>query len=338
MAIKASAAVEIQTLVDALAGDDDVRREAAIARLGIIGPRAVDRLIESYAATANRRTHTAILRALEGIGDVRSATLARSALGEGGDVAVAAAGVLKTVLASQHAATATGALDALVATSLDEKTDRRVRLAAFDALQDMPAEIRARVKQALEADVADDGQSIIRDVDVDSARLDLELAAVWSDAIAGHLPDSPEMLRDALDRRGASTPLNVLRRLIEAIREHETEDSAVSACWRAVRGAVHQTLALRGSRVALYDLRETIEAATAPLPTPFLTALHVIGDVSCLEPVAAAWGTAAQVGNEAGERWRQQLASAFRAIVEREKITKRHAVIKRVAAKWPGLV
>ena len=80
MAIKASAAVEIRTLVEALAGDDDVRREAAIARLGIIGPRAVDRLIESYTSSSNRRTHAAILRALEGIGDVRSAPLARTAL------------------------------------------------------------------------------------------------------------------------------------------------------------------------------------------------------------------------------------------------------------------
>jgi hypothetical protein len=334
MAIKASAAVEIRTLVDALAGDDDVRREAAIARLGIIGPRAVDRLIESYTSSSNRRTHAAILRALEGIGDVRSAPLARTALGEGGDVAVAAAGVLKTILASKHAPTAAGALDALVAASLDEQNDRRVRLAAFDALQDMPEGIRTRVKEALEARGTDAGDPITRNVDIDSARVE----AVWNDAVAGRLPDSPETLRDALNRRAASAPLNTLRRLIEAIRERETEDPALSASWRAVRGAVHQALALRGSRVALYDLRETTEAATEPLPMPFLTALHVVGDVSCLEAIATAWGAAARTSTEVGERWRQQLASAFSAIVEREKVTKRQPVLKRIAAKWPGLL
>lgn len=334
MAIKASAAVEIRTLVEALAGDDEVRREAAIARLGIIGPRAVDRLIESYATSSNRRTHAAILRALEGIGDVRSAPLARTALGEGGDVAVAAAGVLKTVLESKHAPTAGEALDALVAASLDERNDRRVRLAAFDALQDMPEEVRTQVKEALETRGANTGETISRDADIDSARVE----AVWSDAIAGRLPDSPEALREALTRRAASAPLNTLRRLIDATRERETENPSASASWRAVRGAAHQALALRGSRVALYDLRETTAAATEPLPMPFLTALHVVGDVSCLDAIATAWGAAARTKNEAGERWRQQLASAFRAIVEREKVTKRQPVMKRIAAKWPGLL
>ena len=105
----------------------------------------------------------------------------------------------------------------------------------------------------------------------------------------------------------------------------------------ALRGSLHQALAFRGSRVALYDLRETLEDAATPLPTSFLTALHVLGDASCLEPLAAAWGAAEPDRTAEGLRWRQQLASALRAIAQREKITKRHAVMKKIAARWPGV-
>ena len=58
------------------------------------------------------------------------------------------------------------------------------------------------------------------------------------------------------------------------------------AAWQNARGALHQALALRGSRVAVYDLRETIEQSRGPLPTSFVAALHVVGDASCLEPIA----------------------------------------------------
>ena len=55
--------------------------------------------------------------------------------------------------------------------------------------------------------------------------------------------------------------------------------------WTTARAAAHVALAQRGSRLALYDLRESLERA-APLPVEFLTALSLIGDASCLEPIA----------------------------------------------------
>jgi hypothetical protein len=159
---------------------------------------------------------------------------------------------------------------------------------------------------------------------------------VWQDAIDGRLPEAPGALRDAFGSRAGSAPLNTLRALVDAVRSREREDAAHAVEWLALRGALHQALALRGSRVALYDLRETIEACPPALPPSFLAAFHAIGDASCLEPIAAAWGAAGT--DPDGERWRHQLASAFRAIVAREKISKRHASMKRVATKWPGLV
>jgi hypothetical protein len=341
MVIKASAATEIRALVAALGADDEVHRDAAIARLGIIGARAVDRLTETYANTTRRGTHLAILRTLEVIGDRRSAPLAQQAMAEGGDIAVAATGVLRALLSSSHTATATAALDTLIATTLDASRDRRLRLAAFDALQDLPPDEKARVAEALRTDAArgpNDVADVMTIADRDAARAE----AVWKDAEEGRLPEAPGELRDALATRGAAAPLNTLRALVDAVHAKERaardEDAAARHDWLALRGAAHQALALRGSRLALYDLRETIEEGPGRLPTSFLAALHVLGDVSCLEPLAAAWGAAEPDRTTDGLRWRQQLASAFRAITQRERITKRHVVMKKIAARWPGLV
>lgn len=340
MAIKASSATEIRTLVDALCADDDVQREAAIARLGIIGARAVDRLSEAYTRTTDRRAHLAILQALEAIRDYRSAPLASRAVSEGGDVGVAAAGVLRALLSSPHAPAAAAALDALVATTLDRHHDRRLRLAAFDALREMP-DVRSQVAEALRNDPAS-GLHEVASVTLaggEAAREGASEEAIWNDAVDGRLPDTPDELRDALGPRGASAPLNTLRALVDATRTREREAGVTARHgWLLLRGALHQVLALRGSRVALYDLRETLDERAARLPASFLAALHVLGDVSCLEPLAAMWAAAEADRTLDGARWRHQLASAFKAIVQREKITKRHAVMKRIAIRWPGML
>ena len=94
---------------------------------------------------------------------------------------------------------------------------------------------------------------------------------------------------------------------------------------RLARAAAHVALAGRGSRLALYDLRESLERRKAPLPVEFLTALSTIGDASCLEAIAGAHREATRT-----RWWRDHLADAFRTIVAREKLTRRHAVIKKI--------
>jgi len=334
MVIKASAAAEIRTLVEALGGADDVHREAAVARLAVIGSRAVERLMEAYGNTADRHVRLSILRALEAIGDRRSGPLARQAIAEGGDVGVAAAGVLRTLLASPQESVAAGAFDTLIAVALDPTNEHRLRLAAFEALQDMPEDVRRRVTDALRADPDGGLREVARMADGDAARTE----AIWSDAVAGHLPDEPHLLREALATRAAAAPLNTLRKMIDAMRGRETHASpAQRERWLALRGSVHQALALRGSRVALYDLRESLEEGSRRLPVSFLAALHVLGDGACLEPLAAAWSRAEpnRDSHVSNDRWRHQLSSAFRAIARREKITRRDAVIKRIHTRWP---
>jgi len=319
--IKASSAAEIRTLVSALAADDEVKREAAIARLAVIGARAVEALGRAY-DDADRVTKVAILRVLESIADGRATTIARRALAERGDVAIAATSALRALLDSPHGPTGTDALDALVATALDPEADRRLRLAAFDALRDMPEGVRVRVADALAGDPDPQLKSRALELPRDAAAAD----SVWQDAIEGRLPEDPATLREAAQTRASSAALSALQKMIEAIRAREASaPRRARNAWQSVRGSLHQALALRGSRVAMYDLRETISGTQGPLPTSFLAALHVVGDESCLESIATAYARA-----ESDERWRAQLATALRAIVRREKITRRHAVMKRV--------
>ena len=84
--IKASASAEIRELIAALGGNDDVQREAAIARLAVIGARAVDALLKAYSATTDVDLRIAVLRALESSGDPRTIGVARQAIADRGDL------------------------------------------------------------------------------------------------------------------------------------------------------------------------------------------------------------------------------------------------------------
>ncbi|MEP6592905.1 MAG: hypothetical protein ABJC51_04395, partial [Acidobacteriota bacterium] len=217
-------------------------------------------------------------------------------------------------------------LDLLVESALNRAAERRVRLAAFQAIQHLP-QVGPRIAAALGQDTDPVLTAAAGDVPRDRAAAD----AAWQDAVEGRLPETPGVLRDLIVARATGTAVTVLLAMIDAVRVREGSlpEGAVREGWRAARGALHQGLALRGSRVAVYDLRETFEQARAPLPVSFLAALHVVGDDSCLEPLAAAWSRSED------ERWRHQLGAAFRAVIKREKITKRHGAFRRIASRWP---
>jgi hypothetical protein len=332
MVIKSSTAVEVRSLVAVLGGDDEVAREAAIARLAVIGARAVDKLIAAFEQATDRSTRLAILRTLEAIGDDRGGPIARRALIEGGDLAVAATAVLKTLLTSSQDEPASEALDTLVATALDAGNEHRVRLAAVEALEESAGDVGKRVARTVREDK---GQlrKPAAPPDVDTARRD----AIWQDALEGRLPDEPRVFRNALAARAATAPLNTLRKLIEAVRLRESDaPPRMREGWCALRGALHQALALRGSRVALYDLRESLTGSdTLPgsVVPSFVGALQLVGDESCLEPLAAMFE------RSAGDAHRQhQLESAFRAIARRERISRRHKVMRRLEARGSALV
>ena len=139
-------------------------------------------------------------------------------------------------------------------------------------------------------------------------------------------------MREWVALRGATAPLSELHDAIVRLRERERDAPAARRpAWLAARGAAHQALAQRGSRVALYDLREAFEGAAGALPIDFVAAAAAVGDASCLEPLAKAWAAA-----EADPWWRERLADAARAIVAREKLTNRHTIVKRVRMRHPA--
>lgn len=329
MVIKASAAAEIRALVEALSRGDEVRREAAVARLAIIGERAVERLLAAYRAPdAERAARAAILRALEPIGDPRALPAAEDALAEGGDVALAAIGVLRRLL---NAACAATSLELLLRTAFDRRAEHRVRIAAIDVLQTESAAVRQQIVKAL----ADDPDPLVRTRVREKDGTATDDDALWEDVLGGRLPDDPQRVRELLAARASTAPLNRLQGLVECVREREAAAShdAARAAWRALRGTIHQALAVRGSRLALYDLRETLDAASGALPGTYLAALQRVGDRSLLEPIAAALSRA-PAGDEP---WRVQLAQAFRTIAKRERVTRRHAAVRRIAERWPAV-
>ena len=322
MPSRPSSGAEIKPLIPALGGTDDVQREAAIARLAVIGPRAVEHLLHAFPA-GTTRCRTGILRTLESIGDARAVTLARGALKESGDTSLAAVGTLRSLLATTEASK--DALDALIAAALDRGHDTPLRLAAFEALRDLPADIVEPIRTAL----ASDPDPAVRQAAGGTA----DASVAWSDVVSGRLPASAESLKNLVAAEQAAARLTELQRLVDHVRARERNepDEAARAQWRAVRGVVHQALAHRGSRLALYDLRDSL-SEEGPLPVTFLAALEEIGDATCIEPLAGAYDASSR---SADMWWREHLAGAFRAIVRREGLTRRHLVVKRALARWP---
>ena len=82
-----------------------------------------------------------------------------------------------------------------MAAALDTSDDRRLRLAALDALQDVPGDVRARVATAL-------GTAVTKGTDAGGRPMFSANDAVWPDAVEGRLPEMPAALRDAWSRRG----------------------------------------------------------------------------------------------------------------------------------------
>ncbi len=116
---------------------------------------------------------------------------------------------------------------------------------------------------------------------------------------------------------------------MQRIEERRAANEA-SGSEHAVPRIAHSLL--RGSRIALYDVRETFSTAKAPLPNGFIETIADLGDASCLEPLARAWSATRDAG------WRTQLSEAARRIVTRAKLGGRNAVVKGIRANWSGFI
>jgi len=327
MSIRHSSSADVARLIAELTGGDALRREMALARLAVIGSRATTPLL-AVASDGAQADHSrvAAFEALEAIGDTRILTTALAAIiGPSDDVAVAAIGALGPIARGDDAR-ATKAFDRLasLATAADAPTGRR--LAALAALEGQPETLLRPLYEALAKDPA---SKVVARV----TRRQAGAVEPLETLVDRELPLDPGVVAAVARDDGDRAPLATLKRAIEAVRGREAnaDDPAARAHWSVVRGVLHQHLAARNSRLALYDLRETLEGATGPLPVGFISATAVVGDVTCLPALARAWAESAS-----DDRWwRDHVAEAFRAIVTREHLTRRHPALKRILERWP---
>ena len=333
MSIRASSSRQIASLVADLGAANAATREAAIARLTVMGPRGVEPLVALAASGAPSEARAAALRTLEAIGDPRALTPALDLLADPAadpDLGVAAVGVARVFLSGRGGA---AALDRLTAVVLDRGRGEGLRLAALRALKTLAAATIAPVLASL----AGDSSAAIRAeaaARTRARRAPADPAAMVTAAAEQGLPEGAggaAALRHALAGAADAVPLPVLLRVVERLREREAAEPATSQEWTMTRAAAHVALANRDSRLGLYDLRESLEKATAPLPVEFLAAVSQAGDASCLEPIAAAHANATDAW------WREHLAEAFRTIVAREGLSRRHAAIRKIEKRWPSV-
>ncbi|MEQ1871744.1 MAG: hypothetical protein ABL961_17140 [Vicinamibacterales bacterium] len=337
MVIKASSGTTVDALIAELSSTSEIRRDAAVARLSIIGERASQRLLNlagNQQAPADARI--AAFRALDAVGEPRALEAALMAIDDAHPaVAVCAAGVARAFL---HTAKGVSALDRLSETATNPARPSVVRVAAIHALATLHS---SAVQPLLQALRVDPDPAIVEAATGTVAKTVEPVQAAPQallDAAERALPDDPIRLRENIVTAGSTVPVTVLHRIVEHVRIREgAESGGRRAYWMAARATAHAALAQRGSRLALYDLRETIESAKGPLAVDFMTALTAIGDVNCLEPIAAAYAAAAAPNAAQEDWWHRGLADAFRAIVIREELTRRHAVLKRVEKRFPGL-
>ena len=303
-----------------LASDRAVVREAAVARLTVIGARASSALgaivVDRHASPAAR---IAALQVFEATSASRGLESALAALDDANDeIARAAIAAL-----APHVRSADGAavVDRLTAIALDRERAGPTREAAVRALLDLDKSSLRPLLKALRKDPSPDISALADDRHPPPE----EPAQLVARAVDGQLPTQGEPLRRALAQAGEALTLPNLLTLVERLRDHERSVPAdARGQWQAARAAVHLVLARRRSRLALFDLRETVQRAKEPVAMEFLAALEAIGDASCLEALARAYASTQD------RWWGDHLAQAFRAIVRREQLTLRHAAVKHL--------
>jgi len=327
--IRRSSGKQLDALISDLAADRSDVREAAIARIAVIGERAVERLVSVMESSESAVARVGALHALDAIGSPRALDAALKAIDDANvNVVIAAIGATRAFMKGPRGL---AVVERLTTISLDRSRPEAVRGAALRALDQLDARTVAPLHEALR----NDPQQAVAALAAGGATGRENPTELLHDAAQNLLPDDVNRLREAVRSVGDSVPLTVLHRLVENVREREqAETGPRRAEWTGVRGAAHLALARRDSRLALYDLRESLEATREPLPVEFLASLREIGDASCLEPLATAYSHAPSGDNW----WRRHLLDAFRAIVSRGRITRRHAVMKRIATRAPDIL
>ena len=296
---------DIDRLIADLQSSDSIRRDAAVARLRILGSRALPRLIDLVAAheSAARCAPWRSTRSKDSTMSVRS-TSPFDALRDGDiEVVIAALGVLRRWVAEE---TGTRLLDAITAIAVDRSRDARVRVAALAALSELPEHLVRPIRdQAPPPESA--GPSLDDPVQVRE----------WIQAY-GAARRSPRCTSSSHARESASMPS----------RPHGCARNGCTRAAARIRRWPSATASSRSTTCARRSKRRRRPAAVVPV--------NGGGDRRCELPRAAR----SRVGGRAGKDldWNHQLSTTAATIMRREKLTGRSAVVKKLRANFPGFI
>jgi hypothetical protein len=323
--ITRSHAPEVERLITTLLSGPEVEREAAAARLRVIGARAVDHLLAAL-DTLSPTQRRMVLPVLEDLPGTRILP-AVLPLTRDPETSAAALAVVRQHLRDASEARRASTLIALRLVATDKDVPLAARAAAAEMLGGPTAPEATRARPG----GRETGRAAARSAPNAAARA-LEEQALLTAAVAGELPASPDVLRAALAHHGEARPVSELQDLVNAIASAERGASEHEALeWAGVRAAAHLLLAARESRLGMADLRDTVERWHDRLPMGFVVALGEIGDAESLESLAAAY-------ERAESEWvREQIVGAFRQVLRRHRLTRRHAAVKRAERRSAAL-
>ena len=348
MPIVPSRSGRIQELLGRLASGGPAERDSAVAGLTLLGARVIEPL-RAILPTASRAARLAALEVLDRIEahaalaplldlvrdeDETVARRAMEALGGRADLRVVKvlAGVLAGPALASHrrgaaralvrlqAAGLVEALDPLAARLLDEREEASLRVAILDALRAQEPPLAAATLRPLLRRLAAsaDPQLAARARPTTDAPFSLE-GLVDELVLAGRSAKAVARTTAALALRGAPA-IPALQKSLE--RLGPPGGVGRDAPSLRARAAIHEALAALDSRVALYDLRETIATRPRAVMPALLRAAGQVGDGS-LVPVLSR-----TVAEETA--WLDACAEALAAIVAREKLRKTSAACRSV--------
>ena len=355
MPIVPSRSGRIQELLGRLASGSPAERDSAVAGLTLLGPRVVEPL-GAFLPTATPAARLAALEVLDRIGDRaargRILDLADDADDEVALRAIEAAGSrpdpravpalaallegpapaprrrgAALALARLQAAGLVEALDPLAARLLDEREEPGLRVVILDSvltLQPPPAPgtlrpLLKRLASSSDPELAARARSTADGRGPRQAHGDVDTQLVEELVAPGLSTAAAERVTAALARRGAPA-IPALQRALERLgplRRGRTDVASLRA-----RAAIHEALAALDSRVALYDLREALEARPRAVMPVLLRAAGRIGDASVVPALARV------VAEETALL--DACAEALAAIVARERLRRTSAGLKAV--------
>jgi HEAT repeat protein len=212
VSIRSSASHEVRRLLADLEGADGVKRDAASARLAVIGTRAVRQILEHLAADGPPAARAALLHSLEAIPDPRALDPVMAALSAPeAEVRLAATRAARGLLSLPQG---TRVLDRLTELALDRSRPGAERALAVEALEVLPARTLRPLLDKLKDDTA---REVRERVAASGAHVDDPIADL-EDASDGWLGRDPGAVLQLVARASAEAPLSTLHRVIEKVR------------------------------------------------------------------------------------------------------------------------